>query len=98
MQQPNREVVGAGIIAVRVVGLALVAALYFFGLGNGTLWDNSEPTYGEVVKELFKTGDWLTLHYNYQPWYIHPPLWIWVAGIAVKMFGLNEFAVRFPSA
>ena len=83
---------------MRAAGLTLVAALYFLGLGNGTLWDNSEPTYGEVVKELFKTGDWLTLHYNYQPWYVHPPLWIWTAGIAVKVFGLNEFAVRFPSA
>ena len=98
MQTTNGAVFGPGSIALRATVFALIAALYFIGLGNGSLWDNSEPTYGEVVKELFKTGDWLTLHYNYQAWYIHPPLWIWTAGIAVKIFGLNEFAVRFPSA
>jgi 4-amino-4-deoxy-L-arabinose transferase-like glycosyltransferase len=99
MEQPNRAVVSPPyIVAIRAAALVLVAGLYFLGLGQGSLWDNSEPTYAEVVKELFKTGDWLTLHYNYQPWYIHPPLWIWTAGAAVKLFGLNEFAVRFPSA
>jgi 4-amino-4-deoxy-L-arabinose transferase-like glycosyltransferase len=86
------------IASIRAGALALVAALYFLGLGNGSLWDNSEPTYGEVVKEMFLTRDWLSLHYNFAPWYIHPPLWFWTAGAAVIAFGLNEFAVRLPSA
>ncbi|MBV8171589.1 MAG: glycosyltransferase family 39 protein [Candidatus Eremiobacteraeota bacterium] len=86
------------IAAVRAGSLALVAALFFLGLGNGSLWDNSEPTYGEVVKEMFVLHDWLSLHYNYAPWYIHPPLWMWTTGLACIAFGLNEFALRFPSA
>jgi len=86
------------IAGIRAGALTLVAALYFLGLGNGSLWDNSEPTYGEVVKEMFLTGDWLSMHYNFAPWYIHPPLWMWTAGAAVFAFGLNEFAVRLPSA
>lgn len=98
MQPSKTFAFGPGSVALRAAALALISALYFLGLGQGSLWDNSEPTYAEVAKELFKTGDWLTLHYNFQPWYIHPPLWIWTAGLAVKVFGLNEFAVRFPSA
>ena len=83
---------------LRAGALVLVVAMYFLGLGNGSLWDNSEPTYGEVVKEMFRTGDWLSMHYNYAPWYIHPPLWFWTAGVAAIVFGLGEFAVRLPSA
>lgn len=83
---------------VRLGVFAFIAWLYLVRLGAGTLWDNSEPTYGEIVKELFGTGDWLTLHFNYQPWYIHPPLWFWTAGASVAVFGLNEFALRLPGA
>lgn len=83
---------------LRLGVFAFVASLYFVRLGDGSLWDNSETNYGEIVKELFRTGDWLTLHFNYHPWYIHPPLWFWTTGAAVAVLGLNEFAVRLPGA
>ncbi len=83
---------------IRLGVFAFVALLYFVRLGFGSLWDNSEPNYGEIVKELFRTGDWLTLHFNYKPWFIHPPLWFWTAAASVALFGLNEFALRLPSA
>ena len=78
--------------------LTFLAVLYLLQLGAGSLWDNSEPTYGEIVKELFRTGDWLTLHYDYAAWFVHPPLWFWTAGASVAAFGLTEFALRLPSA
>jgi 4-amino-4-deoxy-L-arabinose transferase-like glycosyltransferase len=77
---------------------ALLAVLYLLRIGAGSLWDNSEPTYGEIVKELFRTGDWLTLHLNFAPWDTHPPLWFWTAGAFVGALGLDEFALRLPSA
>lgn len=76
----------------------LLGAIYLVRIGAGSLWDNSEPTYGEIVKELFRTGDWLTLHLNYRPWDTHPPLWFWTAALSAMVFGLNEFALRLPSA
>ena len=78
--------------------LAFVAALYFVRLGAGSLWDNSEPQYGEIVKEMLRGGDWMTLHKDLLPWFIHPPLWFWSAALAAKVFGLTEFALRLPSA
>jgi 4-amino-4-deoxy-L-arabinose transferase-like glycosyltransferase len=83
---------------LRLGVFVLVGSFYFLQLGAGALWDNSEPTYGEIVKELFRTGNWLTLHFNYHPWLIHPPLWFWIAAGSVKLFGLTEFALRLPSA
>jgi 4-amino-4-deoxy-L-arabinose transferase-like glycosyltransferase len=85
----------------KIIGVAifvLLGAMYLIRLGAGSLWDNSEPTYGEIVKELFRSGDWLTLHLNYLPWDTHPPLWFWTAAGSVMLFGLNEFALRLPSA
>jgi 4-amino-4-deoxy-L-arabinose transferase-like glycosyltransferase len=83
---------------LRVAVFVLLGAIYLVRIGAGSLWDNSEPTYGEIVKELFRTGDWLTLHLNYQAWDTHPPLWFWTAGLSIATFGLNEFALRLPSA
>ncbi|MDQ6779720.1 MAG: glycosyltransferase family 39 protein [Candidatus Eremiobacteraeota bacterium] len=81
-----------------VAAFALIAFMYSARLGAGSLWDNSEPTYGEIVKELLRSRDWLTLHYNFVAWFIHPPLWFWTAGAAASVFGLNEFSLRLPSA
>lgn len=78
--------------------LAFAALLFFSNLGSGSLWDNSEPNYGEIVKELLRTRDWLTLHFDGAPWFVHPPLWFWSAGASASLLGLNEFALRLPSA
>jgi 4-amino-4-deoxy-L-arabinose transferase-like glycosyltransferase len=83
---------------VRTAAIAYLALLYFFKLGAGSLWDNSEPQYGEIVKEMLRGGDWLTLHKDLQPWFIHPPLWFWVTAASAKIFGLNELGLRVPSA
>lgn len=78
--------------------LVFIAALYLVRLGAGSLWDNSEPQYAEIVKEMLRSGDWLTLHKDLAPWFIHPPLWFWTAAASAKVFGLTEFALRLPSA
>ena len=78
--------------------IGCIVAACFVRLGQGSLWDNSEPTYGEIVKELFRTHDWLTLHFDYAPWFVHPPLWFWTTAASVAALGLNEFALRLPSA
>jgi 4-amino-4-deoxy-L-arabinose transferase-like glycosyltransferase len=75
----------------------LLAAMYCVQLGAGSLWDNSEPQYGEIVKEMLRSGDWLTLHKDLMPWFIHPPAWFWAAAVSAKLFGLSEFSLRFPS-
>lgn len=80
--------------------LFLVFAVYsFYGLWGGSLYAWDEAIYGEVAREIVKERmGWLTLHYNYQPWFHKPPLCIWLTALSLKSFGVNEFAVRFWSA
>ena len=93
-----REPAGVRRSLAAAAAFAFIAVLYFLRLGAGSLWDNSEPQYAEIVKEMLRSGDWLTLHKDLQPWFIHPPLWFWTAGASAKLFGLTEFALRLPSA
>jgi len=73
-------------------------ALYFAGLGRNPLLDPDEPIYGQFVKEMVRGGDWLTPHYAGEIWFDKPPMYYWLASIAVKAFGLSEFSIRLPSA
>ncbi len=34
---------------------------------------------------------------NYQPFWEKPPLFIWMEVLSMKIFGINEFAARFPN-
>jgi 4-amino-4-deoxy-L-arabinose transferase-like glycosyltransferase len=78
---------------------ALIAAIVTLpGLGNGTLWDNSETAYGEVAREILLTGDAVVMHLNGHPWFVQPPLYFWLAALAAKLFGVGSVAMRLPAA
>ncbi|HET7815099.1 MAG TPA: glycosyltransferase family 39 protein, partial [Candidatus Baltobacteraceae bacterium] len=77
---------------------AAAALLTLPGLWSGTLWDNSETTYGEVAREIVLRGDWIVMHQNAAPWFVQPPLYFWIAAIFIKLFGVTSFALRLPSA
>ncbi|MCX6346288.1 MAG: glycosyltransferase family 39 protein [Armatimonadetes bacterium] len=87
----------------RMVLLTLTAVvalylLYFAGLGRNPLVDPDEPIYGQFVKEMVKTGDWLTPHNSLGLGFDKPPLFYWLSSICVKAAGLTEGAIRMPSA
>lgn len=81
-----------------LAGAAIAALVTVPGLGNGTLWDNSETAYGEVAREILLTHDWVVMHLNGAPWFVQPPLYFWIAAICAKIFGVSSFALRLPSA
>jgi 4-amino-4-deoxy-L-arabinose transferase-like glycosyltransferase len=81
-----------------LVGAAIATLVTIPGLGNGTLWDNSETAYGEVAREILLTHDWIVMHLNGVPWFVQPPLYFWIAAICIKLFGLGSFALRLPAA
>ena len=88
-----RNPVRAALIAAGIAALVTIP-----GLGNGTLWDNSETAYGEVAREILLTHDWVVMHLNAMPWFIQPPLYFWIAAIFAKLLGITSFALRLPSA
>lgn len=76
------------------------ALLIFIGLGANTLIDFDEAIYAKVAKNMYNTGEYFSLRWeNLQEyWFEKPPLiFILMAG-SFKLFGLNEFAARLPSA
>ncbi len=78
--------------------IILSGLLFFFKLGSFSLYDAAETTYGEFIKQIRLTGDWITMHYNGQVMFDKPPLFFWLASLATYVFGFNEFAIRFWAA
>ncbi len=62
------------------------------------LTDTTEARYGEIARKMLETGDWITPQHDYGvPFWAKPPLSTWLASGSMKLFGINEFAVRLPS-
>lgn len=79
-----------------VIGLAL---LFFFPfLGGVHLFDWDEINFAECAREMLVTGDWIRPQIDFQPFFEKPPLFFWAQALSMKMFGVNEFAARFPNA
>ena len=77
----------------------IVAAVFnFTGLGHRPLEDYDEATYASVLQNSFESGDFLSFRHLGENWFEKPPLLFWLTAASVKIFGLNEFALRFPSA
>jgi len=83
-----------------IFGLFLLSAVYmFYNIWSGSLLPCDEGCYGEIAREMVvEEKGWLTLHFNYEPWFEKPPLYIWLIALAYKLFGVNEFSVRIWSA
>ena len=85
-------------VRAALLGAFFAALVTLPGLGTGTLWDNSETTYGEVAREILLTHDWVVMHLNGFTWYVQPPLYFWIAALFAHVFGPTAFAMRLPSA
>lgn len=81
-----------------VLVTAAALLLFTYGLGVGTLWDQDEPKYVQVAKELLQTGDPFTLRLDGRPWFVHPPLYFWLEAAAGWLVGFTEFTARIWSA
>ncbi|CAN5395406.1 glycosyltransferase family 39 protein [soil metagenome] len=75
-------------------------ALGIFLIGNQShsFWDRDEPRYAEATREMLDSGDWIIPHFNGEIRYDKPPLSYWLMAGPMKVFGVNEFAARFPAA
>ncbi|MCX5665466.1 MAG: glycosyltransferase family 39 protein [Candidatus Omnitrophica bacterium] len=85
-------------IIVVLLLLVLSGYLYFFQLDKIALTDPDETFYAQTAKEMFLKGEWLTPTLYGQPQFEKPILFYWLIEISYKIFGINEFAVRFPCA
>ena len=85
----------------RLPWILLIAAIFFgfwFNLGGVPLFDLDEGAFSEATREMLASGNYLTTYLNGALRFDKPILIYWLQALSVKSFGLDEFALRFPSA
>ncbi|WP_446385603.1 ArnT family glycosyltransferase [Coleofasciculus chthonoplastes] len=82
-----------------VLGLAAICWVAFlWHLGSTGLVDETEPLFAEAARQMTVTGDWITPYFNQETRFDKPPLVYWLMAIGYHLIGVNEWAVRLPSA
>lgn len=76
----------------------IAAFIVLLNLGAIPLLDPDEPVYAETPKEMLQFNDFISPRIYGDYWYDKPPLYYWLVVLSFKLFGVNEFAARFPSA
>ena len=78
--------------------ITLAIFLSFFRLGSVTLFDVDEAVFATATREMVQNGNWITPTYNGKNRYDKPILFYWLMAVPYKIFGIDEFSARFPSA
>ena len=96
---PMRRAYGS-MPSMRLLGLLMTVllALWIARLGAAPLFDVDEGAFAEATRELTVGHDWGSTTLNGVDRFDKPILIYWFQAISLKIFGLNEFAVRLPSA
>ncbi|MDJ0797424.1 MAG: glycosyltransferase family 39 protein [Calothrix sp. MO_167.B12] len=71
---------------------------FFWHLGTIGLIDETEPLFAEASRQMLVTGDWITPFFNGETRFDKPALVYWCQAVAYATIGVNEWAVRLPSA
>ncbi len=74
------------------------ATILFSKLGGNGLANYDDCFYAQKAKEILRSGDWMTMHYNGQPAFENSPFYMWLVALSYKLFGINDYAAKFPSA
>ena len=82
----------------RFLVVLLGSLLFIPFLGAVHLFDWDELNFAEAAREMLVTGDWLNVTINFEPFYEKPPFFIWLQALSMSLFGVSEFAARFPNA
>jgi 4-amino-4-deoxy-L-arabinose transferase-like glycosyltransferase len=77
----------------------LLAAIVYIGTaaGRGVI-DYDEGYYAQPALHMASSGDWVTPYANGVRFLEKPPLLYWLTAISFKIFGINEFGLRLPTA
>lgn len=77
--------------------LIALISMRLISLGFYPLMDTTEARYGGIAKRMAGMNDWITPWFDTGvPFWGKPPLSFWMSALGIKLFGLNEFAVRVP--
>lgn len=79
--------------------IILLGIIFFLPfLGGIHLFDWDEINFAESSREMLLTGDYFKVQINFEPFQEKPPFFFWLQALSMSIFGVNEFAARFPNA
>jgi len=69
-------------------------------INNGaiSLWDQDESAYAGFAYTMLETGNWSIPDFLWSEPHRKTPLHFWSIAVSFAIIGVNEFALRFPSA
>ena len=80
-----------GMIVLVVIAILLV---WFGTLDARHLLKPDEGRYAEISREMFASGDWVTIRYNALKYFEKPPFHLWVTTLAYEAFGVGDWQAR----
>lgn len=80
------------------LGLMAIAWVLLGRLGDFPLFDVDEGAFAEASREMLESGDWWHTTLNGADRFDKPILVYWFQAAAIHLLGVNEWAVRLPSA
>lgn len=79
--------------------LAAISLLVLFTrLHQGDLSGYDDAVYAHEGKQMLATGQWWSVYLNGQLDFDKPPLFVWLEAASMWLFGVTDFAARFPAA
>jgi 4-amino-4-deoxy-L-arabinose transferase-like glycosyltransferase len=78
--------------------LVVAAAIYLPSTMSRAVIDYDEGYYSQVAQQMIVRGDWVTPYANGVRFLEKPPLMYWITAASMRVFGINEFALRLPTA
>jgi 4-amino-4-deoxy-L-arabinose transferase-like glycosyltransferase len=87
----------AWVISFLWLGL-ICGVAFIWHLGTTGLVDETEPLFAEASRQMTVTGDLITPYFNNQTRFDKPPLVYWLMAMSYRIFGVNSWSVRLPSA
>lgn len=73
----------------------LLAGFFALWLGSHALLVPDESRYSTIAWEMVTSGNYITPHLNGVSFLDKPILYYWLQASAIKVFGLNEWSLRF---
>lgn len=82
----------------RYLYIAFFAIVFYLPfIGSVHLFDWDEINFAESAREMLVTENYSRVQIDYKPFWEKPPLFFWMQAISMKIFGVTEFAARFPN-
>lgn len=81
-----------------LVLLGMIGILAFFHNLSVSLFGDTEGLYAAVTETMLRTGEYVHLTLDKKPYVNKPPMFFWLQGLSSQVLGLNELALRLPSA